>query len=328
MVTLATPAARIAACVVSAAVPLASFAVQIAYHLFTGVKPDLVFLLWLSIPLAAATALCLVTFRASPFWSQMAFVAIFLCLSAIGFKYTGHIVHGLGRDYPLQDELLAAIDRQLGFHWPTMLAWFNARPFLADVGWVAYNLYDVQVAAVPLCLVLAGRYHRLHVYFLAFSLALVLVHIGVYFVPALAAYHFHGLDPSVHPQIVLDYGNRHVPEVLGMRDGSIKDLARPVFGIVTFPSFHAAYAALAIWALWAVPLLRYPALATNVLMIAATPLHGSHHLTDVIGGGTTALLSLVAADRILRATIARVVQPERLRPSDPAEGALKGAALP
>ena len=327
MVTLASPAARRAACVVSAAVPLTSFGAQIVYHLLSGVGPDTVFLLWVSIPLAAATVLCLATFRSSPFWSQLAFAAMFLCLSALGFKYTGHIVHALGRDHGLQDALLASIDRRLGFHWPTMLAWFDAHPFLADLGRVAYNLYDVQVAAVPLCLVLAGRYYRLHVYFLAFSLALIVVHLGVYFAPALAAYHFHGLDPSMHPHIALDYGNRHVPEVLGMRDGSIKDLARPVFGIVTFPSFHAIYAVLATWALWSLPRLRYPALAINLVMIAATPLHGSHYLTDVIGGVTTALFSILAAERILYAVLARVARTRRTGRVEGATEVLEGMAL-
>ena len=327
MVTLATPAARRAACVVSAAVPLASFAAQIVYHIVSGVRPDTAFLLWLSIPLVVATMVFVVTFRSNPFWSQMAFTAMFLCLSALGFKYTGHIIHGLGRAYPLQDGLLASIDGQLGFHWPAMLAWFDAHPFLADIAWVSYNLYDVQVAAVPLCLVLAGRYYRLHVYFLAFSLALLLIHFALYFVPALAAYHFHGLDPSMHPHITLDYGNRHVPEVLGMRDGSIKDLARPVFGIVTFPSFHATYAVLATWALWGLPRLRYPALVINLFMIAATPLHGSHYLTDVIGGAITAVLSVLAAERILRAVLRRVARASRApRPNGTAD-VLEGMAL-
>lgn len=330
MVTLATPAARRAACVVSAAVPLASFAAQIVYHLLSGVRPDSLFLLWLGIPLTAATMLCILTHRSRPFWSQMAFAALFLCLAAIGFKYTGHIVHALGRDQPLQDGLLAAIDRRLGFDWPVMLAWFDARPRLAALARVFYNLYDVQVAAVPFCLVLAGLYYRLHVFFLAFSLALILVHLGVYFMPALAAYHFHGLDASMHPHVTLDYGSRHVPEVLGMRDGSITDLARPQFGIVTFPSFHAAFAVLAAWALWGIPLLRCPALAINILMIASTPLHGSHYLTDLLGGGVAALLSIVAADRMLCATIARVVRSDRPQPSLPSDGtgeALKEMAL-
>jgi membrane-associated phospholipid phosphatase len=42
-------------------------------------------------------------------------------------------------------------------------------------------------------------------------------------------------------------------------------------------------------ALWRVPLVRWAAVVVNILMIAATPIDGSHYLVDVIAGVMIAL---------------------------------------
>jgi hypothetical protein len=62
-------------------------------------------------------------------------------------------------------------------------------------------------------------------------------------------------------------------------------------------------------------------------MIAATPLHGSHYLTDVIGGVTTALFSILAAERILYAVLARVARTRRTGRVEEATEVLEGMAL-
>jgi len=55
-------------------------------------------------------------------------------------------------------------------------------------------------------------------------------------------------------------------------------------GIISFPSLHAALAVLFIFALWPVKWLRWIALSINLVMIAATPVDGSHYFTDIIAG--------------------------------------------
>jgi len=70
-------------------------------------------------------------------------------------------------------------------------------------------------------------------------------------------------------------------------------------GIISFPSFHAALGIVFIVALWSVPVLRWIATATNVLMILATPVDGGHYFIDVFAGIGIAVLCLYAARAIV-----------------------------
>jgi membrane-associated phospholipid phosphatase len=66
-------------------------------------------------------------------------------------------------------------------------------------------------------------------------------------------------------------------------------------GIITFPSLHAALAVILVVALWPVAVLRWGVLALNTLMLAATPIDGSHYFIDVLAGVAVAMVALVAA---------------------------------
>jgi hypothetical protein len=231
---------------------------------------------------------------------HMLLAVVFLAAFVAGFVPAGHIVHYLGRSYPLRDDLLAAADAALGFHWPSMLAWFNGLPRLAALSAQAYNAFSWQTVLLPFALACAGRFADLHRFWIAYGLCMALGHAGVYFLPALGAYDFYGIAPSMHDQVTLGYQSRHVGEVLGMRDGSIVDLMnRPQYGIVTFPSLHAGLGVLAAWAFWQLGPLRYPGVMLNASMIGATPLHGSHYLSDVIAGGALMALSIVASRHLI-----------------------------
>jgi membrane-associated phospholipid phosphatase len=76
-------------------------------------------------------------------------------------------------------------------------------------------------------------------------------------------------------------------------------------GIITFPSLHAALAVILIAAFWPLPVARWICAVINTLMLAATPIDGSHYLIDVVAGIGIALLCLVAA----RALVARMSAP-------------------
>lgn len=68
--------------------------------------------------------------------------------------------------------------------------------------------------------------------------------------------------------------------------------------LVTFPSFHTACGVLFAWALWRVRYLWIVGLILNVLMIASTPISGSHYLIDVIAGAGVAYIAIVIAGRV------------------------------
>jgi membrane-associated phospholipid phosphatase len=71
-------------------------------------------------------------------------------------------------------------------------------------------------------------------------------------------------------------------------------------GIITFPSLHAALAVIVAAVLWPIPVLRWPVLGVNALMLAATPIDGSHYFIDVVAGIVLALACLTAARAMAR----------------------------
>ena len=72
---------------------------------------------------------------------------------------------------PLQDQVLAAIDRALGLDWKGLLAWMNASPTIYDMLRPIYLSLTLQMTAVALCLAFSGRLMNLRVYTLAFIFA-------------------------------------------------------------------------------------------------------------------------------------------------------------
>jgi hypothetical protein len=158
---------------------------------------------------------------------------------------------------------------------------------------------------VVLCLAFTGRILWLRTYMLAFCCA-VLVCIAVSAVmPAAGAWPYHrltGQDSGIVPAVSTSW-----PVFYGLRDGSLRLLvAVGAEGIITFPSLHAALAVIVSVALWPVRWLRWPILllnaamlvVLNAAMLVATPIDGSHYLTDVLAGVGLAALSLLLAHTI------------------------------
>jgi hypothetical protein len=195
---------------------------------------------------------------------------------------------------PLCDHWLDAFDRAVGFDWKALLGWMNSAPAVYALLRPIYLSLTLQMTTVVLCLAFSGRLVWLRVYTLAFFLV-VLVSIAISAIlPAAGAWPHYGLsatDSQIVPAVSTSW-----PVFYGLRDGSFRLLvAVGSEGIITFPSVHAALAVLVIAALWPIPALRYVAIAINLLMLVATPIHGSHYFVDVIAGGALAVLSLIAA---------------------------------
>ena len=59
-------------------------------------------------------------------------------------------------DLPLADELLVRMDEAIGFDWHGFIGFFNDHPLLASAFSTAYQSFLVQVALVPVLLLLLG----------------------------------------------------------------------------------------------------------------------------------------------------------------------------
>lgn len=208
--------------------------------------------------------------------------------------------------FPLQDATFDAWDRALGFDWMGLLALTRHWPTLSVVLSVMYSSLTVQMTAVVLLLGFTGRLPWLRVYMLSFVLAALATIALSAVLPAEGVWLHYGLKGDAG---TLPTSHTSWPVFLGLRDGSYRIVeAIGSEGIITFPSLHAALAVILTSALWPVPVARWLGLSVNVLMLAATPIDGSHYLVDVLAGIFIAICSLVAA----RALVARLASPLRI----------------
>jgi membrane-associated phospholipid phosphatase len=202
---------------------------------------------------------------------------------------------------PMYDAAFDNMDRALGFDWRALLTVMQSWPGFHFAMRVIYLSLTLQMTAVVLLLGFTGRLAWLRVYTLAFIFA-ALVTIAISAVlPAEGVWLHYGLH-AVDPRIV-PVSSSSWPVFLGLRDGTFRQLmAVGAEGIITFPSLHAALALILIAAFWPVPLARWISLAVNMLMLAATPVDGSHYLVDILAGIGIAVGCIYAA----RALVARL----------------------
>jgi PAP2 superfamily len=212
---------------------------------------------------------------------------------------------------PLQDAAFDAMDRALGFNWKELLAVMYRWPGFFEFMRMIYLSLTVQMTAVVLLLGLTGRLPWLRVYMLAFIFTAVLTIALSALLPAEGVWLHYGLKVNA---AAMPVSHTSWPVFLGLRDGSYRLLmAIGSEGIITFPSLHAALAVILIAAFWPVPVARWLSAVVNSLMLAATPIDGSHYLVDVLAGIVIAILCLVAA----RMLVARMIAiPSATVPSD------------
>jgi membrane-associated phospholipid phosphatase len=201
-------------------------------------------------------------------------------------------------DWPLQDQMLDVVDRTLRLDWRGLLNWMNGEPKIYAVLHPIYLSLTLQMTAAALGLAFTGRLLRLRLYLLAFILA-ALVTIAISAVlPAAGAWPYYSLTAADSPHVTPVVSNSW-PVFYGLRDGSFRTLvAIGSEGIISFPSLHAALAVILVFALWPVPILGWLVFALNLVMLAATPIDGSHYFSDVLAGVAVAVFSFAAARRI------------------------------
>ena len=201
------------------------------------------------------------------------------------------------------DHALERSDRLLRFDW---LSWYDlvaAHSWLQHVSRAAYDSIFVMPAILLGYFAATGRRGQARFFVASFGLAGFLTLVLFPLAPARGplATLWHGPIPYV-PVSAL-YQLEIIPR---LRDHALHVVeVGGLHGLVSAPSFHAASALLYAAAAWRAGLLRWPLLAVDVAMLLATPVEGTHYLTDVIAGllvGAVALGSLHAA---LRMTVLR-----------------------
>jgi len=191
---------------------------------------------------------------------------------------------------PFADNWLAAGDAFIGFDWMRYALWLDSHPGLIQLMDYSYSGLTTYSIVLFVMLLLGRepiqRCEELVVLF--FSSALICSTMGMFFPAEAAALHYQvqrDLFRNVDPWV----GTYHIHHLLALRVEPDHVFAlNNLPGLVTFPSFHTAMGVIAIYCARGTPWLFWPSVMVNVVMIASTPLLGSHYLIDVIAGAGVA----------------------------------------
>jgi membrane-associated phospholipid phosphatase len=202
---------------------------------------------------------------------------------------------------PLADTRLAAWDAALGLDWLGYALWLDRNPWLLQPMNLAYaglTLYSCVAFALILLMIGVERARAFVLLFLVTAVAASAI--GLFF-PAVAAMAHHAPDPGLFRNFTPTLGIEHLAPLERLRSGGphmLEIAALP--GLTTFPSFHTAMGVVVIWCARGSRWLFPPMLALNGLMIASTPLFGSHYFVDVIAGAVLAAAAILILRRFER----------------------------
>jgi len=257
--------------------------------------------LLLLVPPLAAGAAFYSRVRHEPALSAILAASAFLIVFSAGCCLLSYLALTIAG--PRIDGLLAGIDHTMGFSWPAVMA--LAADHRVATMFLGFAYLSVMPQIVLLILVLGWQQRSADLYGLCLALslgALIAVAAWTCF-PSFGAFSVFDLPPAVSAKLGLaldgDYG-RDLVAMLKNGPGFISP--KELRGIIGFPSYHTVQALVLIWYARNLPWLRWAALLLNILVLIATPIHGGHHLIDLIGGGAVALAAIILADRIVRAT--------------------------
>jgi len=195
------------------------------------------------------------------------------------------------------DATLARADAAVGFDW---VAWYRvvvAHPALQLAGRLAYeSIYWTPVVILG-AFAWTGQRDRARVCLATFWVAGLLTLVLFRVMPAVGplAYLWHGPVPympasALWQPVLIPPLRQHLLHTVDL--GQLR-------GLVSAPSFHTAAAVLYIAAAWPMPRLRWPVLAMNAAMLLATPVEGTHYLTDMLAGAAVAGVALSAVGLVV-----------------------------
>lgn len=209
---------------------------------------------------------------------------------------------------PRIDNQLAALDRQLGFSWPALMAYAADHPGLtAALLWI-YN--SIVPQTLFLVLLLGWKKLPADLYGLCISMgvgAILTLALWTAY-PSFGAFSVYHLPHVVAAKLHLVEDGSYARQLASMlHNGPGFITPAELRGIVGFPSYHTVQAMVLAWYARHIPYGRWGAVVLNVLVICSAPIHGGHHIVDLFGGAIVGTIAIIAADMIVR----RLARPGR-----------------
>jgi hypothetical protein len=248
--------------------------------------------------------------RNAPSIAAMLFGTAFLIAFSAGFSVLNYFL--LTVAHTRIDAPLAALDRSMGVDWPTMVAALAPHPIINGVLRVAYESVLPQVALLVICLSWRERMRVIYEFCVALALGAALTVAFWTVFPSFGAFSVYELPRAVSAHISLSLDQHYADALVQLlANGPGRISPTDVKGLIGFPSFHAAMALLVVWYGRTLPAIRWPLIAWNAIVLVATPVHGGHHVVDVLGG-----FVVVAVSIAMTARISRIGVPETRRSPD------------
>ncbi len=204
-------------------------------------------------------------------------VALWLAFPFVvnSYSYLAATMH-----FPLCDAQLCGLDRAAGFDWSRWFTLVRSHQTVSTILRIAYSSLFFQIVASVAIFALTGNEDRNRELLWVAMLA------------ALQAVVISGFVPAMGPMA----GGTLPPwttALLQVRDGTMKAVAlTSEWGIVAFPSFHAAVALVFIYVHRPPCGSFVPFAALNIIVLLATPFVGHHYGTDMIGGAAIAAVAI------------------------------------
>ena len=188
------------------------------------------------------------------------------------------------------DDLLVRSDRALRFDW---LAWYQlvaTHPLLQQASRVAYSMIYVSPAILLFYFAVLDRRREAYDFIASVAIAAAITLTAFRFMPAVGPFAqlWHG--PIPYMPISELWQPSLIPQ---LRDHSFATIELDhLVGLVSAPSFHTAAGVLLIAAARRHVGIRVPLILANIAMLLATPVEGTHYVTDMILGALVAFVAL------------------------------------
>jgi membrane-associated phospholipid phosphatase len=177
---------------------------------------------------------------------------------------------------PLIDSDLVTADSALGFHWLVVYQWFLRHPMIEELLAIAYATIVPQMIFLIFTLNLIGQIERCWEMLWLFMINTLICISCLAVWPASGAFgYFHVHYYDSYPHTFFELRSRRM-EVIG---------AKPMEGLISFPSLHAALAIIYVYSVRGIRYLFLPLMVVNVLMFFSTTVIGGHHFVDLVAGG-------------------------------------------
>lgn len=237
--------------------------------------------------------------RQSPPIAAVFFGTAFLISFSASFSVMNYLL--LTVAHTRIDAFLAHVDVMLGVDWPAMMRAVALHPLSNLILHVTYISVLPQLALVILCLGWMENAAEIHRFCLALAIgAAICIAFWTAF-PSFGAFSVYDLPSALSSRLNLELNTQYARELealLSKGPGYITP--HELRGLIGFPSYHAAMAMLAVWYARSLRYLCWPLLAWNLVVLVATPVHGGHHVIDVLAGIGVAALSVALTAWIAR----------------------------